>query len=199
MTTSVYYDLFPSTLGAMLLSSDGDALTGAWFDGQRHQPALGPSWERRPKLPILLRAEVELAEYFAGERTVFTLPLAPAGTPFQRDVWSAIAAIPYGETTRLSRSRCAYRAPGQHSRGRRGHGAQSAVDHRAVPSRAGRRRDADRVRGRARPQARAARAREPRAGGAFGSPRGLMCPHAHFVRCPPRGSKAALGAARRAA
>ncbi len=100
MTTSVYYDdLLPTALGAMVLSSDGDALTGAWFDGQRHQPAQGPSWERRRDLPILRRARIELAEYFAGERTVFTLALAPAGTPFQRDVWSVIAAIPYGETT----------------------------------------------------------------------------------------------------
>jgi len=99
MTSSVYYKLFPSTLGTMVLASDGDALTGAWFDGQRHQPAQGPSWERRPRLSILLRAEAELAEYFAAERTVFTLPLAAAGTPFQREVWSAIAAVPYGETT----------------------------------------------------------------------------------------------------
>jgi methylated-DNA-[protein]-cysteine S-methyltransferase len=98
MTTSVYYKLFSSMLGTMVLASDGDALIGAWFDGQRHQPAQGLSWQGRPELPILLRAEAELSEYFAGERTVFTLPLAPAGTPFQRDVWSAIAAIPYGKT-----------------------------------------------------------------------------------------------------
>ena len=137
MTTAVYYDRFPTSLGAMLLASDGDALTGAWFDGQRHQPALGPRGSAAPSLPILLRAEAELAEYFAGERTVFTLPLAPAGTPFQRDVWSAIAAIPYGETTAY-RELAAARIgrPAQHPRGRRGHGAQSAVDHRAVPSRA---------------------------------------------------------------
>ena len=99
MTAIVYYDLLSTALGSMVLASDGDALTGVWFDGQRHQPPQGPSWERRPKLAILLRASVELTEYFAGERTVFTVPLAPSGTPFQRTVWSAIAAIPYGATT----------------------------------------------------------------------------------------------------
>ena len=98
MTTLVYYDYLPTSLGSMLLASDGDALIGAWFEGQRYEPSRSPSWERRRNLPILLRAGAELGEYFAGARTKFTLPLAPAGTPFQRDVWNAIAAIPYGET-----------------------------------------------------------------------------------------------------
>jgi methylated-DNA-[protein]-cysteine S-methyltransferase len=39
-----------------------------------------------------------LREYFAGARTRFDIALAPAGTPFQRDVWSAIANVPFGET-----------------------------------------------------------------------------------------------------
>src|SRR4051812_3098133 len=48
--------------------------------------------------PHLTRAEKELAEYFAGERRDFTVPLAPVGTPFQRAVWDRLRAIPYGET-----------------------------------------------------------------------------------------------------
>ena len=40
----------------------------------------------------------ELREYFAGTRRAFTLPLAPAGTPFQQEVWAALREIPYGET-----------------------------------------------------------------------------------------------------
>ncbi len=98
MMTVVYFDCMPSPLGEMVLASDGDALTGAWFDGQRYQPRLGPAWQRRPDLPLLRRAAVELAEYFAGERIVFSVPLAPVGTPFQRDVWRAIAGVPYGAT-----------------------------------------------------------------------------------------------------
>ena len=95
---TVYYDLLSTSLGTMLLASDGDTLSGAWFEGQRYEPSRGSSWERRPNLPILMRAGVELTEYFAGTRTEFTLPLNPAGTAFQRDVWGAIAAIRYGET-----------------------------------------------------------------------------------------------------
>lgn len=48
--------------------------------------------------PILRRAAAQLAEYFAGTRTRFDLPLAPVGTEFQRRVWVATAAIPFGET-----------------------------------------------------------------------------------------------------
>lgn len=48
--------------------------------------------------PLLLEAETQLAEYFAGARRDFHLPLAPAGTEFQRKVWAALLEIPYGET-----------------------------------------------------------------------------------------------------
>ncbi len=48
--------------------------------------------------PILRRAAAQLAEYFAGTRTRFDLPLAPVGTEFQRRVWAATSAIKFGET-----------------------------------------------------------------------------------------------------
>jgi len=98
MKTVTCFDHFASPLGRMLLATDGEALTGAWFDGQRHQPPVGADWRRRHDLPILRQAATELACYFAGERTRFGLALAPAGTPFQRAVWDAIAAVPCGET-----------------------------------------------------------------------------------------------------
>lgn len=48
--------------------------------------------------PLLQQAVRELDEYFRGERRVFTLPLAPQGTPFQHSVWEALQRIPYGTT-----------------------------------------------------------------------------------------------------
>jgi methylated-DNA-[protein]-cysteine S-methyltransferase len=48
--------------------------------------------------PVLLEAERQLEEYFAGQRTRFTLPLDLSGTPFQRQVWRALLTIPFGET-----------------------------------------------------------------------------------------------------
>jgi methylated-DNA-[protein]-cysteine S-methyltransferase len=52
--------------------------------------------------PLLLEAERQLAEYFAGRRQRFTIPLDPMGTAFQRDVWDALGTIPFGETRSYS-------------------------------------------------------------------------------------------------
>lgn len=48
--------------------------------------------------PVLCEAERQLAEYFAGKRQAFDLPLDAVGTEFQKRVWQALLAIPYGET-----------------------------------------------------------------------------------------------------
>jgi AraC family transcriptional regulator, regulatory protein of adaptative response / methylated-DNA-[protein]-cysteine methyltransferase len=48
--------------------------------------------------PLLERLEVELGEYFAGDRREFDLPLSEPGTPFQERVWKELRRIPYGET-----------------------------------------------------------------------------------------------------
>ena len=97
-TEAIYFERIDSPLGAMLLASDGTAVTGAWFDDQRYPPAIDARWARRRDLPVLRRAAATLAEYFSGERTVFDIALAPAGTPFQRAVWDQIFRVPYGET-----------------------------------------------------------------------------------------------------
>ncbi len=49
------------------------------------------------KTPLLERVADQLAEYFAGNRKEFDVPLAPKGTPFQQLVWNALLDIPYGE------------------------------------------------------------------------------------------------------
>ena len=59
-----------------------------------HQP--GAAWE--PSLLDLKDAVDQLEGYFCGALTTFDLPLAPAGTEFQRAVWKALLKIPYGET-----------------------------------------------------------------------------------------------------
>jgi methylated-DNA-[protein]-cysteine S-methyltransferase len=52
----------------------------------------------RRETPILRAALRELREYVAGRRRVFTVPLNPTGSLFQRRVWRVVAAIPFGET-----------------------------------------------------------------------------------------------------
>ena len=48
--------------------------------------------------PLLLQLEKELVEYFSGTRKLFTLPLNPQGTPFQKGVWETLCTVTYGET-----------------------------------------------------------------------------------------------------
>ena len=48
--------------------------------------------------PLLRQALTELSEYFSGKRREFTVPLRPAGTPFQKKVWEELRRIPFGET-----------------------------------------------------------------------------------------------------
>jgi methylated-DNA-[protein]-cysteine S-methyltransferase len=48
---------------------------------------------------VLAQARAQIRDYFDGELRNFTLPLAPQGTPFQQEVWSALRDIPFGETT----------------------------------------------------------------------------------------------------
>jgi methylated-DNA-[protein]-cysteine S-methyltransferase len=88
-----------SPLGELLLVADGEQLTGLYFDAQKYRPAQAAEWRHAPTLAVLGETRRQLAEYFARERRRFELPLAPAGSPFQRRVWTALCAIPYGETT----------------------------------------------------------------------------------------------------
>jgi methylated-DNA-[protein]-cysteine S-methyltransferase len=97
-TTTVCFDRVDTPLGAMLLASDGSALRGAWFEGQRHLPTIDSRWRRRHDVPVLRRAATMLAEYFSGERKDFEIAFAPEGTEFQRTVWNEIFRVPYGET-----------------------------------------------------------------------------------------------------
>jgi len=59
------------------------------------------SWANRPGgngSPLLAEAARQLQAYFDGKLSHFDLPLAPAGSPFEKRVWSAMQKIPYGET-----------------------------------------------------------------------------------------------------
>lgn len=93
-----YTDQHPSPLGAITLASDGEALTGLWFEGQKYYArTLGTDWETRD-LPIFRQVKGWLDRYFLGQVPDFTPPLRPMGTDFQTRVWGVLAAIPYGET-----------------------------------------------------------------------------------------------------
>ena len=85
----------PSPIGPLSLVEENGALVEVrWnFDLPRDAAPLA-----LPATPLLRQAAEELAAYFAGQLRVFTVPLAPKGTPFQQKVWAALREIPYGET-----------------------------------------------------------------------------------------------------
>jgi methylated-DNA-[protein]-cysteine S-methyltransferase len=84
-----------SPTGPIRITEREDALVGiTWIDdGVDYDPGGASS-------PLLAAAAQQLADYFARRRTDFSLPLAPAGTPFQRAVWQCMRDIPYGQTVR---------------------------------------------------------------------------------------------------
>lgn len=60
--------------------------------------ALKPTAPRAGEPPLQHRARQQLAEYLAGKRQQFDLPIAPKGTAFQQSVWAELQKIPYGKT-----------------------------------------------------------------------------------------------------
>lgn len=86
-------------IGTLRLVADDEHLVGLWVEEHERTPALEPDHVVVDRAqPVLAESRTQLAEYFAGERTSFDLPLAPQGTPFQLEVWAALREIPYGET-----------------------------------------------------------------------------------------------------
>ncbi|HST10307.1 MAG TPA: methylated-DNA--[protein]-cysteine S-methyltransferase [Terriglobales bacterium] len=95
---TLYYAQIPSPIGPLNLAVSEIGLVALEFDRGHFPPTKDKnvSWEHSPaKIKPYAR---ELNEYFAGKRRDFTFALDLRGTPFQRDCWRALLAIPYGET-----------------------------------------------------------------------------------------------------
>ncbi len=95
MTT--YYQLHDSPVGELLLISDGAALTALHMTAGKYVPSLEVDWLRDDERAVLTQTRRELDEYFSGKRRVFSIPLAPSGTEFQKQAWTALTKIPFGE------------------------------------------------------------------------------------------------------
>ena len=95
----LYTSPYTSPLGGMTLVSDGTALVGLYFDGQKYAAEGLDATRTQKNLPIFEEARRWLDVYFSGRKPDFTPPTAPAGTAFQQSVWEILRTIPYGETT----------------------------------------------------------------------------------------------------
>ena len=85
-----------SPVGPLMLAADATGLRHIEFRYNRH-PANRADWHGGDN-EVLQATEAQLADYFAGKRRRFDLPLAPQGTPFQLQVWQALGSIHYGAT-----------------------------------------------------------------------------------------------------
>ena len=88
----------PSPVGELtLIASDAGLVAILWENDAPDRVKLGAVAEDDAH-PVLLMAESQLGEYFAGARKRFDLPLDFRGTDFQKRVWAELLAIPFGET-----------------------------------------------------------------------------------------------------
>lgn len=89
---------YVSPLGGITLASDGDALTGLWFDGQKYFADSLDAEHESADLPIFEDTKRWLDIYFSGRQPGFTPALNMKTTPFRKAVWEVMLSIPYGET-----------------------------------------------------------------------------------------------------
>jgi len=92
--TDVHFFRFEAPVGPLHVEHDHAAVRAIRY----LDPAAPDAGGDEPATAFGLRIAAELAEYFAGERRAFTVPVIAEGTPFQRAVWDALREIPYGAT-----------------------------------------------------------------------------------------------------
>jgi methylated-DNA-[protein]-cysteine S-methyltransferase len=93
----IKYTVLDSPIGALPCARDDEGITALLLPHGRSGCEPEPDWVRDDSAFDDVRTQ--LAEYFAGQRTEFDLPLHMVGTAFQRRVWAALLEIPCGETT----------------------------------------------------------------------------------------------------
>jgi O-6-methylguanine DNA methyltransferase len=93
----MYFTYADTQAGPILLTSDGQTLSGLYWKVFRRAPLPQAHWTKRPE--VFTSVMQQLNEYFAGQRTVFDVAYAPRGTEFQREVWQQLEQLPFGAAT----------------------------------------------------------------------------------------------------
>src|ERR1700722_6252893 len=96
MIGTTFFSYLDSPLGQVFVQSDGQFVTGLYLPPHRGWQGPQASWQQSDTPFAAIREQ--LAEYFAGGRQQFDLPLKLAGTPFQQRVWQELVRIPFGTT-----------------------------------------------------------------------------------------------------
>lgn len=93
---TMYFNIYASPFGEIALTANDEGITALAFQGGAAPLVIHDNF--RENHPVFNKARQQLDEYFSGERTTFSVPLAPKGTPFQQKVWQALTQIKQGET-----------------------------------------------------------------------------------------------------
>lgn len=90
---------YASPLGGITLASDGTALSGLWFDGQKYFGGTLKGGYVEREVPVFCQVRRWLDKYFSGKAPDFLPPLAMEGaSPFRKTVWGILLSIPFGST-----------------------------------------------------------------------------------------------------
>ncbi|WP_036746785.1 methylated-DNA--[protein]-cysteine S-methyltransferase [Paenibacillus sp. UNC451MF] len=112
---NINYIEIQSPIGPLVLAAAGERLCHIEFGSFADAGSKLETWSKRwygssqwscTPSPLLVDAEKQMEQYFAGERKVFDISLDLRGTPFQIKVWEALTRIPYGQV-------CSYKDIGQ--------------------------------------------------------------------------------------
>ncbi len=93
-----YIHHYISKLGRITLTSDGQALTGLWFEDKNSSGKLPAKSHIEKDLPVFVQTDRWRDIYFSGKEPDFTPPLSVHGTAFREMVWRILLTIPYGQT-----------------------------------------------------------------------------------------------------
>ena len=93
-----YTHHYISPLGGITMASDGEYLTGLWFDGQKYFADTLHAEHEEKDLDFFRRTDKWLDLYFSGKEPNFTPPLRMKGTEFRQEVWQILLTIPFGKT-----------------------------------------------------------------------------------------------------
>ena len=93
-----YTHHYESPLGGITLASDGESLTGLWFDEQKGLADALKAQHMEKDLAVFEQADHWLDVYFSGREPGFTPPLSMKTTAFRKAVWEILLTIPYGQT-----------------------------------------------------------------------------------------------------
>jgi len=95
---TLYYAQIDSPIGPLNLGVSGKGLVALEFDRKNFPPTKDKNVKWEKSVEKTAPYARELKEYFSGKRREFTFSLDLRGTPFQKQCWQALLAIPYGET-----------------------------------------------------------------------------------------------------